>query len=32
MFFETALLLVGSLTAITATLSALHPVRQSHSI
>lgn len=27
MFFETALLLIGSLTALTASLSALRPVR-----
>jgi hypothetical protein len=30
MFFETALLLLGSLTAITASLSALQPVRSRH--
>jgi hypothetical protein len=30
MFFETALLLLGSVTAMTATLSALRPVRNTH--
>jgi hypothetical protein len=30
MFFESALLLLGSLTAVTATLSALRPVRHTH--